>query len=197
MRWTPRPRVQQSIGLTASAGVERYYGACVESVQGESNTDNNCSAAVKITVSEQESSEDDDGSEAAASESSEEVTEDFLIPEPSQPPRTVRENFGLTSFYQQWIDVDGYPVVASENVNPYAVKEAAWLIRQLMSHRPDVLQVMVQNEASHSVMAYNEMTTQLPCTQPSPTRFLLGSARARFGGARIQFWRGKPAELSG
>ena len=151
----------QSIGLTASAGVERYYGACVESVQGERNTDNNCSAAVKITVSGQ-AVEDDDGSEEAASESSEEVTEAFLIPEPSQPPRTVRENFGLTSFYQQWIDVDGYPVVASENVNPYAVKEAAWLIRQLMSHRPDVLQVMVQNEASHSVMAYNEMTTQLP-----------------------------------
>ena len=89
-------------------------------------------------------------------------TTDYLILEPSQPPRTVQENFELTSFYQQWIDVEGYPVVASENVNPYAVKEAAWLIRRLMSHRPDVLQAMVQNKASHSVMAYNEMTTQIP-----------------------------------
>ena len=151
----------ESIELTASVGVERYYGACVDNVRGESNTDNNCSSAVKITVSGQEATEDDDGSEEAA-ESSEDVTEDFLIPEPSQPPRTVRENFELTSFYQQWIDVDGYPVVASENVNPYAVKEAAWLIRQLMGHRPDVLQAMVQNKASHSVMAYNEMTTQIP-----------------------------------
>ena len=58
--------------------------------------------------------------------------------------------------------MEGYPVLASENVNPYAVKEAAWLIRQLMSHRPDVLQAMVQNKASLSVMAYNEMTTQIP-----------------------------------
>ena len=86
-------------------------------------------------------------------------TEDFLIRAPSQ---AVRETFGLTSFYQQWIDVQGFPVVASENVNPYAVKEAAWLIGQLMSHRPDVLQAMVQNRASFSVIAYNEMLTQIP-----------------------------------
>ena len=86
-------------------------------------------------------------------------TEDFRIREPS---RTVRATFGLTSFYQQWIDVEGFPVVASDNVNPYAVKEAAWLIRQLMSHRPDVLQAMVQNKARFTVIAYNEMLTQIP-----------------------------------
>ena len=51
-----------SIALTAptsvSAEVGIYYGACVASVRGESNTDNNCSSAVKITVSGQESPED-------------------------------------------------------------------------------------------------------------------------------------------
>ena len=155
-----------SIALTAPTGVSAevgiYYGACVASVRGESDTDNNCSSAVKITLGGQEVPEDDDGSEKEESDSSEDVTEDFLIPEPSLPPLTVRENFELTSFYQQWIDVEGYPVLASENVNPYAVKEAAWLIRRLMSHRPDVLQAMVQNKASLSVMAYNEMTTQIP-----------------------------------
>ena len=98
-------------------------------------------------------------SEEEEAYSSEDSPEDFLIREPSQ---ALRETFGLTPFYQQWLDVEGYPVVASENVNPYAVKEAAWLIRQLMSHRPDVLQAMVQNKASHSVMAYNEMITQIP-----------------------------------
>ena len=41
----------ESISLTApsSAGTY-YYGACVESVTGESNTDNNCSDAVSVTV---------------------------------------------------------------------------------------------------------------------------------------------------
>ena len=154
-----------SIELTAPTGVSAevgiYYGACVASVSDESNTDNNCSLAVRITVSEQVATEDDDGSEEEESQEEEELesSEDFLIRE---PPQAVRETFELTSFYQQWIDVEGYPVLASENVNPYAVKEAAWLIRQLMSHRPDVLQAMVQNKASLSVMAYNEMTTQIP-----------------------------------
>ena len=41
----------ESIRLTApsSAGTY-YYGACVESVSGESNTGNNCSSAVQVTV---------------------------------------------------------------------------------------------------------------------------------------------------
>ena len=38
--------------------------------------------------------------------SSEDSPEDFLIREPSQ---ALRETFGLTPFYQQWIDVEGIP----------------------------------------------------------------------------------------
>ncbi len=42
----------ESISLTApsSAGTY-YYGACVDSVTGESDTDNNCSSGVRVTVS--------------------------------------------------------------------------------------------------------------------------------------------------
>ena len=41
----------ESIGLTApSTGGTYYYGACVESVGGESNTNNNCSTGVQVTV---------------------------------------------------------------------------------------------------------------------------------------------------
>ena len=53
-----------SIALTAptsvSAEVGTYYGACVASVSGESDTDNNCSSAVRITVSGQEAPEEED-----------------------------------------------------------------------------------------------------------------------------------------
>ena len=94
---------------TSGGGGVYFYGACVDSVGGESNTDNNCSSAVRIEVSERVATEEDDGSEEE-SESSEDVTEDFIIPEPSLPPLTVRENFELTSFYQQWIDVEGSPL---------------------------------------------------------------------------------------
>ena len=84
------------------------------------------------------------------------------IAEPIPPPATVRETFNLDPFYEQWIDVEGLPVVASSKVNPYAVKEAAWLIRQMIGHRQDVLQALAQNNVRFAVMAHNELTTQIP-----------------------------------
>ena len=51
----------ESISLTAplSAGTY-YYGACVDSVAGESDTDNNCSSAVRVTVSAGTGTQPDD-----------------------------------------------------------------------------------------------------------------------------------------
>ena len=41
----------ESIDLTAPSTAGRYYyGACVEAVSGESDTTNNCSAAVQVDV---------------------------------------------------------------------------------------------------------------------------------------------------
>ena len=49
----------ESISLTAPSNAGTYYyGACVESVSGESNTDNNCSDGVNVTVSALTSSYD-------------------------------------------------------------------------------------------------------------------------------------------
>ena len=49
---SPSGTSDESIGLTAPASAGTYYyGACVESVTGESNTSNNCSSAVTVTVS--------------------------------------------------------------------------------------------------------------------------------------------------
>ena len=48
---SPAGTSDESIGLTAPASAGTYYyGACVESVTGESNTSNNCSSAVTVTV---------------------------------------------------------------------------------------------------------------------------------------------------
>ena len=84
------------------------------------------------------------------------------ILEPVSPPVTVRKTFNLDPFYEQWVDVEGLPVVASAKVNPYALKEAAWLIRQMIGHRQDVLQALAKNNVRFVVMAYNELTTQIP-----------------------------------
>ena len=84
------------------------------------------------------------------------------ISEPTPPPATVRKTFNLDPFYEQWIDVEGLPVVASSKVDPYAVKEAAWLIRRMIGHRQDVLQALAKNNVRFAVMAHNELTTQIP-----------------------------------
>ena len=90
------------------------------------------------------------------------TTHDINIPEPSPPPDFVRKGYNLDPFYQQWIDVDGLPVVASAKVNPYALQEAAWLIRQMIGHRKDILRELAKNNVRFVVMAHNEMTTQIP-----------------------------------
>ena len=34
----------------------------------------------------------------------------------------------VPSFYKKYLEADGYPIVASEKVNDYALKEAAYLV---------------------------------------------------------------------
>lgn len=90
------------------------------------------------------------------------IAQSVNISEPIPPPTAVRKTFNLDPFYEQWIDVDGLPVVASAKVSPYAVKEAAWLIRQMVGHRQDILHALAKNYVRFVVMAHNELTTQIP-----------------------------------
>ena len=106
------------------------------------------------------------------------------IPEPVPPPSTIREAFELDPFYQQWIDVEGLPVVASEKVNPYALKEAAWQIWQMIGHRPEILHVLVQKRVRFVVIAYNELPKQIPEYSDQGPDFLTYRARA-FGGGGL------------
>ena len=90
------------------------------------------------------------------------IVQSINISEPVLPPVVVRKTFDLNPFYEQWIDVEGLPVVASAKVNPYAVKEAAWLIRQMVGRRQDILQALAKNGVRFAVMAYSELTTDIP-----------------------------------
>ena len=84
------------------------------------------------------------------------------IPEPVPPPPIVRDYFQLDPFYEQWINVEGLPVLASAKVNPYALKEAAWLIKKMIGHRPEILRAMAENKRRFSVIAYTEIITEIP-----------------------------------
>ena len=80
----------------------------------------------------------------------------------TKPPPAIKEKFELPDFYQQWYDVEGFPIVASDVVNPYALSEAAWLINKMIGHRSDLLHALAENKVRFSIMAYNEMTTAIP-----------------------------------
>ena len=69
---------------------------------------------------------------------------------------------GVPSFYTQRADAHGYPVVASANVNPYALKEAVYLIDMLLAKRPDVRAAMIKSGSRMCLIAHNEFTTDQP-----------------------------------
>lgn len=90
----------------------------------------------------------------------------------------------LSSFYGKYVSVDGYPVVGSDRVSDYALKEAAYLISMMLSKRPDIREAMIESSSRMIVMAYNEFTTDIP-EHSMLTPKLYWDARARgLGGSR-------------
>ena len=69
---------------------------------------------------------------------------------------------GIPAFYTQIERVRGFPIVASAKVNPFALKEAAYLCDLMLAKREDVLQAMTQSGARLSILAHNEFTCDLP-----------------------------------
>ncbi|MBL8819649.1 MAG: hypothetical protein JNL58_26725 [Planctomyces sp.] len=80
------------------------------------------------------------------------------ISEISSPPKDSK----IPDFYSKYITASGYPITASANVNDYALKEAAWLIEQMLAHRPDVREAMIKSGSRMCIIGWNEFTTDLP-----------------------------------
>jgi len=80
---------------------------------------------------------------------------DFEI---SAPP----EELKLDPVYKKYVSASGYPIVSSEKVNDYALKEAAYLVNMMLAKRPDVREAMIGSGSRLIVMAYNEYTTDVP-----------------------------------
>ena len=118
------------------------------------------------------------------------------IPEPVPPPKEVRDFFDLDPFYQQWINVEGYPVLASANVSPYAVKETAWQIKQMIGHRSDILKALAQLRSRFSIIAHNEVRSDLPEFRDAPLSFYY-DVRQRGGGGWATFGSEEQAFISG
>ena len=68
----------------------------------------------------------------------------------------------LDPFYTKHTTADGLLISSSEKVSTRALEEAAHLVRSLLARRPDVLKALVDGKVRVGVMAYNEMTTDIP-----------------------------------
>ena len=77
-------------------------------------------------------------------------------------PADIRAQFKLAPFYQKYLNVGGLPVVGSSKVSDYALLETAWIVRQMLAERPDILRSLATNGTRFAVMAYNEYTTDVP-----------------------------------
>jgi hypothetical protein len=104
----------------------------------------------------------------------------------TEPPEEVVTSFDLDPFYDQYIDVQDVPIVASERVSAYALLEAAYLIRRMVQKRPELLNGLVKHRIRFVVLAHDEMTTDIPeySDLPNPDHWDrrargLGATRAR------------------
>ncbi|MDZ4401020.1 hypothetical protein [Prosthecobacter sp.] len=69
---------------------------------------------------------------------------------------------GVPAFYTQRASVGAFPIVASEKVNPFAVKEAVYLVEMMLAKRPDVRDAMAASGARLCILAHNEFTMDQP-----------------------------------
>ncbi|MGV3772736.1 MAG: hypothetical protein ACO1QB_07540 [Verrucomicrobiales bacterium] len=77
-------------------------------------------------------------------------------------PEDTQKEFSLKPFYQKVLLIKGFPIVSSNSAKDEALLEAAYLIDKMLGDRVDILKAMASNHVRFTVMAYNEMTTQVP-----------------------------------
>ena len=77
-------------------------------------------------------------------------------------PSAIREHYQLSSFYQKYGQVRGFPVVASEKVENDAIQEAVYIINSMVGESKRIEKSLVESGFHCAIMAYNEYTTDIP-----------------------------------
>jgi len=79
-----------------------------------------------------------------------------------QVPPALRDQLKLDSFYQKYLAIGPLPIFSSTDASDFSLHEAAYIVRHMLSLRPDIIDVLATNHVKIVVMAYNEYTTDLP-----------------------------------
>jgi cyclophilin family peptidyl-prolyl cis-trans isomerase len=78
-------------------------------------------------------------------------------------PDALRASLSLDpDFYRKHIVVYGFPIVSSERVSDFALREAADILRRMMAGNPGLLTEMARNQVRLVIMAHDEYTTDVP-----------------------------------
>ncbi len=94
----------------------------------------------------------------------------------------------IPAFYTKYVEAEGYPIVASERVNDYALREAAYLVNLMLAKRPDVRAAMIRSGSRLCLIAHNEFTTDLPeWAHMTPKAWWDARARGTGGSAEDPF----------
>ncbi|XZE45948.1 prolyl oligopeptidase family serine peptidase [Pirellulaceae bacterium SH467] len=111
----------------------------------------------------------------------------------SLPPNSffelVRERYRdrARSFYKKYLDVDGLPVVAAEEVTDEALHRTHNIVSHMLAGRPDVLQSMQRNGMYLIIIGKEQLYTDMPeySDHPNPT----------FQNERVRGTGGKPTSF--
>lgn len=77
-------------------------------------------------------------------------------------PAEVRSQFKLADFYQKGLVLEGFPIVASNEVRDEALLEAGFIVQHMLVNRPDILRAMAANNVRLAIMGVNQRTRDIP-----------------------------------
>ena len=77
-------------------------------------------------------------------------------------PPALRAELKLDASYTQVVLVETFPIVAVERVSPHALREAAYVVSQMTSLRPELRRELRRRRVRLVVMAPDQLTTQVP-----------------------------------
>jgi hypothetical protein len=82
--------------------------------------------------------------------------------EVTAPPKALRKALNLDPFYKKYYSAKGLPILTSEKVNDYALKEVAYLINIMLDNREDIRKALIKNKVRFVIYAHNEYSYDVP-----------------------------------
>lgn len=78
------------------------------------------------------------------------------------PSEALRRDLKLAPSYMKCVVTGGFVIVGSKRVSDYALREAAYIVDHMLDGRDDVRRAIVAKKIRLAVMAYDELTCDVP-----------------------------------